>query len=57
MIYYYYGANPDSEGVLRTNEMPVENPPVRRYGDLIIEEDTIYEIDESCLNCKKRKNK
>lgn len=57
MIYYYYGREPESGGVLRANEMSGENAPIQQYGELIIEEDTIYEIDEACLNCKKgRKN-
>lgn len=57
MIYYYYGRKPDSQGVLQANEMAVESPVYQKYGELIIEEDTIYEIDETCLNCKKKKEK
>ena len=26
-----------------------------RFGELVIEEDTIYELDKECLQCKKKK--
>lgn len=28
---------------------------VGRVGTLVIEEDTVYEIDEECINCRKAK--
>lgn len=57
MKYYYYGSGSCSTGELGANEMQHESPPVRRYGELVIEEDTIYEIDEACLNCQKKRKK
>lgn len=57
MIYYYYGINPESDGVLRASEMPAGNSSVRKYGELVIEDDTIYEIDEACLNCKRKRER
>lgn len=54
MLYYYYGFQPDCREPLRANEMQEEDFQVQQYGELVIEEDTIYEIDEACLNCKKR---
>lgn len=26
----------------------------QRNGDLVIEEDTVYEIDENCMNCRRK---
>jgi hypothetical protein len=57
MLYYYYGKEPESEGVLRANEMSGESASIQKYGELIIEDDTIYEIDETCLNCRKGEKK
>lgn len=57
MLYYYYGKEPASGGVLRANEMSGEPASIQKYGELIIEDDTIYEIDETCLNCKKGEKK
>lgn len=53
MLYYYYGKEPESRGALRANEMSGEHAAVQKYGELIIEDDTIYEIDETCLNCRR----
>lgn len=53
MLYYYYVKEPESGGVLQASEMSGETASVQKYGELIIEDDTIYEIDETCLNCKK----
>ena len=57
MRYYHYGADA-AERPLRSNGMV--RPPGRREtfrddSDLVIEEDTIYEIDRECIGCKKRK--
>ncbi len=62
MRYYYYG---DEAGSVRGNPIHamhvVEQPDVLsddpKDRDLIIEEDTIYEIDRECLQCRKHKKK
>lgn len=55
MKYYYYGSDAYLKGGLRANEMQKEDSPIRKFGELIIEEDTIYEIDEACLDCQKKR--
>lgn len=58
MRYYHYGDD--------ALELPLESNGVRpvhadtasyRDRDLIVEDDTIYEIDRECINCKQEKKK
>lgn len=55
MSYYYFGTDKEKEQqdepVLydeRFGQFPIQQ------GTLIIEEDTIYEIDEDCLHCNQK---
>lgn len=55
MRYYHYGTDAvraplESEGMIWSNNA---NKKIWDDSDLIIEEDTIYEIDRECINCKK----
>lgn len=56
MSYYYFGEKKTQE---KKNESMVygkkENPFPIQQGTLIIEEDTIYEIDEECMHCQDHK--
>ena len=55
MRYYHYGADA-VEMPLKSNgmtESTEEDMASYRDRDLVIEEDTIYEIDRECINCKK----
>lgn len=63
MRYFYYGNEQNSKGQrqadLRSNGMgQVQNSWQNEMEDgLIIEEDTIYEIDQECLACRKRRER
>lgn len=55
MRYYHYGADA-VEMPLKSNGMAGltdEDMVSCRDRDLVVEEDTIYEIDRECINCKK----
>ena len=66
MRYYYYG-NPDTETVPKENihflssrvnasdseqSLSMTAQKTEIVGDLVIEEDTVYEIDRECLKCR-----
>lgn len=65
MRYYHYGCNsPDKAEVKKTDTISSYNKTntKRQFSlgkkssdGLIIEDDTIYEIDEECINCQKNK--
>ncbi|MCH5266919.1 MAG: hypothetical protein J1E62_01135 [Lachnospiraceae bacterium] len=55
MRYYHYGTDAvklplESKGMVWSDN---GNKKIWDDKDLIIEEDTIYEIDRECINCKK----
>lgn len=55
MRYYHYGADAvemplESNGMAGLTDEDLESDPDR---DLVVEEDTIYEIDRECISCKK----
>ncbi len=53
MRYYRYGAD-QSQHDMEHKEKDVKKL-LGRFGELVIEEDTIYELDKECLQCKKKK--
>lgn len=68
MRYYYYG-NPEIKTVPNENNISNASQAVigdkkpalsmmaqkrEIIGDLVIEEDTVYEIDRECLKCRER---
>lgn len=58
MRYYYYGNQSDPEQKQSIHAMHVsDSQSVRTVKpadrDLIIEDDTIYEIDRECLRCRR----
>lgn len=59
MRYYYYGDEASSQRRKTIHAMHVDEPSYDtsdnlRDRDLIIEEDTIYEIDRECLKCRQQ---
>ncbi len=52
MRYFYYGMD-NRKSVLSADQTKPEQREYRE-DDLVIEEDTIYEIDRECEACKKR---
>lgn len=56
MRYYHYGEKKATQE-LETEEKEFSGMAEKagRFGELIIDEDTIYEIDEECIRCKKEK--
>lgn len=56
MSYYYFGDQKTKE---KKNEPMVYEEKGKHFpiqqGSLIIEEDTIYEIDEDCMHCQQQK--
>ncbi len=52
MRYFYYGME-NRKNVLSADQTKPEQREYRE-DDLVIEEDTIYEIDRECEACKKR---
>ena len=52
MRYYKYGKNKIQHEV-EANEERQEGLE-RRFGKLVIDEDSVYEIDEECLQCHKK---
>lgn len=56
MSYYYFGEEKTKEKKDETTvyEKRVNPFPIQQ-GSLIIEEDTIYEIDEECMHCQQKK--
>ena len=70
MRYYYYGFNKDGTGHKAQSKeciADIENFNMSdvtmsasldddiQKGGLIIDDDTVYEIDEECIRCKNRK--
>lgn len=53
MRYYHYG----KAGELEANDRIKVNTDRQYSGKLVIEEDTIYEIDEECMRCLEQKRK
>lgn len=64
MRYFYYGPNEKkvvasgvenkSSGILEERADFGQDKTVSIDGDLVIEDDTIYEIDRNCMACRKR---
>ncbi len=57
MRYYYYGGRSGKEQKQSIHAMHVYDPQITRRNkqkdqDLIIEDDTIYEIDRECIRCR-----
>ena len=50
MRYYRYGCD-NTKREIETEEKWQKNV-MGRFGELIIDEDTVYEIDEECLQCQ-----
>ena len=55
MRYYKYGKNKIQHEV-EANEERQEGLE-RRFGKLVIDDDSVYEIDEECLQCHKKEAK
>lgn len=54
MRYYRYGKGVnEKEKELEAKEKE-QSKIIGRFGELIIDEDTIYEIDEECLRCHEK---
>lgn len=58
MRYYYYGNQNEHEQKQAVHAMHVSDSHRMRAArlddrDLVIEDDTIYEIDRECLRCRK----
>ncbi len=53
MRYYRYGKDIMQQEI-ETSEKE-ERKVIGKFGSLVIDEDTIYEIDEECLRCRKKK--
>lgn len=51
MRYFYYGPEKAKETAVESSE---EDRRQKQEDDLVIEEDTIYEIDRECEACRKR---
>ena len=66
MRYYHYGCNSTDKAEVKkadtissynkTNTKRQFSTGKKSSDGLIIEDDTIYEIDEECINCQKNKN-
>lgn len=61
MRYYYYGKEPDIRGNSRWQETREGNSRTGGWGrsfyegqQIVYDEDTIYEIDEECEECRRR---
>ena len=50
MRYYRYGCD-NTKREIETEEKWQKNV-MGRFGELIIDEDSVYEIDEECLQCQ-----
>mgnify|MGYP000369511986 CR=1 FL=1 len=53
MRYFYYGVEKGKESMPSGHGME-NRRNVKREDDLVIEEDTIYEIDRECEACRQR---
>ena len=53
MRYFYYGVEKEIESMPSGHGME-NRRNVKREDDLVIEEDTIYEIDRECEACRQR---
>ncbi|RHU94887.1 hypothetical protein DXC08_09205 [Clostridium sp. OM07-9AC] len=53
MRYFYYGIEKRKESMSSGRQMEYGSK-VRKEDDLVIEEDTIYEIDRECEACRQR---
>lgn len=55
MRYYHYGdSQQDTHSMEITDSF---HRSLDKQGELIVEADTIYEIDRDCMNCKAKKEK
>ena len=54
MRYFYYGPEKVKETAIESSG---EDRRQKQEDDLVIEEDTIYEIDRECEACRKRISK
>lgn len=52
MRYYRYGSNVQEKDLEAKEEEQQEL--IGRFGELVIDEDTIYEIDEECIRCREK---
>ena len=53
MRYFYYGMEKEKESMPSGRGMG-NRRSVKREDDLVIEEDTIYEIDRECEACRQK---
>lgn len=44
------------KNVLKANSLDSRVNDMNRASDLVIEDNTIYEIDQDCINCMKKEN-
>ncbi|MCI8771391.1 MAG: hypothetical protein HFH73_09615 [Lachnospiraceae bacterium] len=51
MRYYRYGCDYAAHEI--ETEENWQSSVMGRFGELVIDEDTVYEIDEECLHCRK----
>lgn len=57
MRYYHYGSMSDSEPEVKKMETFADDTvQTENIDGLIIDEDTVYEIDEECIKCRKNKS-
>ena len=56
MRYYHYGSMSDSKPEVKKMETFADDTvQTENIDGLIIDEDTVYEIDEECIKCRKNK--
>ncbi|MCD7824742.1 MAG: hypothetical protein LUH14_02050 [Clostridiaceae bacterium] len=55
MRYFHYQSN-KSMSELET-KAEKRSYKMNRYGELIIDDDTVYEIDRDCIRCKEKKSR
>lgn len=53
MRYYRYGKDMMQQEIEASEKE--ERKITGQFGSLVIDEDTVYEIDEECLRCHKKK--
>lgn len=53
MRYYRYGKDTMQQEIEASEKE--RQQVIGQFGSLVIDEDTIYEIDEECLSCQKKK--
>ncbi len=54
MRYYRYGQNNRKQEAEVNRQEKNSQTMEAQFGKLIIDEDSVYEIDEECLRCKKK---